>query len=291
MGAVMTTFETNGPVELTVDLGIRSDIWITATDRQEARVEVRPRNPSRSLDTKAAEQVQVGFDDGRLRLTHRQWRRYISFSDGGAVDVTIEVPIGSTLDASSGMGDIVADGEFGVAVLRSGMGALRIDQCAGLRAKTGMGDVTVGGVAGDVDIATGTGKVRVAEVGGSATIKNSNGETLVGGVARDLHVRAANGDIAIDRTGGDVDAKASNGSLRIGEVSRGTVTIATAAGVIDVGVRPGTATWLDLNSKYGRVHSSLDAADGPAPGGDTLQLRARTAYGDIAVHRSERNDQ
>lgn len=286
----MTTFETTGPVELTVDLGIRSDIWVTAVTGSVASVQVRPRNPTRPLDVTAAEQIAVEFADNRLRVAFRQLRIRNWFTDGGAVDVTVEVPIGSSLDLKSGMGALDAAGEFGTAVLRSGMGTIRIDQCTSLRAKTGQGDVTVGGAAGQVEISTGTGKVRIGAIAGTAVIKNANGETQIGVVTDALTISAANGDILIDRADADVTVKASNGSVRIGDIGRGALTAATAAGLIDVGIRPGAAAWLDLSTKYGRVTNSLAVGDGPAETGDTVQVRARSSYGDITIHRSERSD-
>lgn len=282
----MTRFETQGPVDLTVDIGARGDIWIAATDRSEATIEIRPRNASRALDARAVEQTAVNFVDGSLVVRLKQWRRYSWFSDGGAVDVSIEVPIGSTLDISSGMGTLRADGEFGETVLSTGMGEIRIGHCAGLRARTGQGDVTVGRAVGHVEIVTGTGKVRVGEVDGSATIKNSNGETIIGQVSGELRANASNGDILVDRAGGNVTAKSSNGAVRIGDVARGAITGATAAGSIDIGVRAGTAAWLDLSSKYGRVHNGLARADTPDSSDDTVQVRAHSSYGDITVHRS-----
>lgn len=283
----MTTFDTIGPVDLTVELGIRSDIWITAVDRNEASVHLRPRNPDRARDTNAADQIVVDLADNRLRVGFRHLRIQNWFTDGGAVDVTIEVPIGSAIDVSSGMGSLDADGEFGAVVLRTGMGAIRVDQCESLRAKTGQGDVTVGGVGGQAEITTGTGKVRVGLLDGAATIKNSNGETQIGAAAQGLTVTAANGDIEIGRAGGEVAARAANGAIRIGDIARGAITAATASGSIEVGVRAGAAAWLDLSTKYGRVHNALAVGDGPEPSGDTVQVRARSSYGDIRIHRSK----
>jgi DUF4097 and DUF4098 domain-containing protein YvlB len=287
MGPLMTTFETTGPVQLTVELGIRSDIWITAVDRTEASVHIRPRNPDRERDSNAADQVRVDLAEERLHIGFPHLRIQNWFTNGGAVDVTIEVPIGSAIDVSSGMGSLDADGEFGATVLRTGMGAIRIGQCASLRAKTGQGDVTVGGVTGPAEITTGTGKVRVGLLGGAATVKNSNGETQIGAADGGLTVTAANGDIEIGRAAGEVAAKAANGAIRLGDIARGAITAATAAGSVEVGVRAGAAAWLDLSTKYGRVHNDLTVGDGPEPSGDTVQVRARSSYGDIRIHRSK----
>ena len=81
-------------------------------------------------------------------------------------------------------------------------------------------------------------------------------------------------------------ARTASGDLRVGEVRRGVVELRTAAGEIEVGVRPGTAAYLDVQSQHGRIHNALDTADGPGDGGDTVEVRVRTGYGDIAIRRS-----
>lgn len=53
-----------------------------------------------------------------------------------------------------------------------------------------------------------------------------------------------------------------------------------------VGIREGTAGWLDVRSQFGSVRNSLDAADGPGSAVETLELRARTASGDVVIRRS-----
>ena len=50
-------------------------------------------------------------------------------------------------------------------------------------------------------------------------------------------------------------------------------------------MRRGTAVWLDASSRHGVVRNELSADAGPADGEDTLELHARTGYGDITVHR------
>ncbi len=83
-----------------------------------------------------------------------------------------------------------------------------------------------------------------------------------------------------------VSARTAHGSIRIDEVSRGAVDLQTSYGAIEVGMRRGTAAWLDLSSRHGRVRNSLDETDGPAGADDTVELRASTSYGDILIHRS-----
>jgi hypothetical protein len=69
-------------------------------------------------------------------------------------------------------------------------------------------------------------------------------------------------------------------------VTRGSVSVETASGGLEVGVKEGTTAWIDATTKYGRVHNSLTAADEPEPTADTVQVRARTQFGDVLIARS-----
>lgn len=57
-------------------------------------------------------------------------------------------------------------------------------------------------------------------------------------------------------------------------------------GDVEVGIRAGTAAWLDVSSGAGTVHNALDSASGPEQSDETVQIRAHTAYGDIVLRRS-----
>ncbi|GAA2656890.1 DUF4097 family beta strand repeat-containing protein [Nonomuraea recticatena] len=77
------------------------------------------------------------------------------------------------------------------------------------------------------------------------------------------------------------------GSVSIGEVVRGAVVLDSGRGDLEVGLRQGTAAWLDLDSHFGSVDVPLAAAhDGPRQAEETVEVRARTRYGDILVRRS-----
>ncbi|MEA2340327.1 MAG: hypothetical protein QOG11_404, partial [Solirubrobacteraceae bacterium] len=73
---------------------------------------------------------------------------------------------------------------------------------------------------------------------------------------------------------------------RLGEVVRGAVRLVTAAGELEVGIRQGTAALLDVRSRFGSIRSSLSAADAPAPSDTTVDVHARTSYGDIVIRRA-----
>ena len=48
----------------------------------------------------------------------------------------------------------------------------------------------------------------------------------------------------------------------------------------------GSPAWLDLKTQFGNVANNLDAAAQPEAGEDTVEVRARTAFGDITINRS-----
>ncbi|MCP1415261.1 DUF4097 family beta strand repeat-containing protein [Paenarthrobacter sp. A20] len=282
----MATFQTPQPIAVVVDVSVRGDIWIVARDHPETEVTVQPRKAKRSLDVRMAEQTTVDYADGRLQVRLHPAFRHTWFSDGGAVEITVEVPTGSSLELKSAMGDLRCEGGFGTAELRTDLGHISMDHCGELRAHTDMGDVTVEHASGRSRIKTGSGKIRIRDIEGVATIKNGNGNTYIAHAAGELSVSAANGDVSLERAGLSTTVKSSSGDITVGEVAAGNLTVQTGAGTLVVGVREGTAAWLDLNTKYGRVRNGLEASGGPGESMDKVEIRARNAYGDITVKRS-----
>jgi hypothetical protein len=72
----------------------------------------------------------------------------------------------------------------------------------------------------------------------------------------------------------------------VGEVARGSVVLGTATGDLDIGIADGTAAWLDVNTGFGHVRNQLDNATQPDETARTVEVRGRTSYGDITIHRS-----
>ena len=281
----MPTFDSRGPISVNVEIGA-GEIRMIAGDRTDTVVDVRPADPSKQRDVAAAEQTRIDYSDGALRIkAPKGWREH-SFRRGAeAIHRVIELPAGSTVNREVGGGMLHTTGRLRDVRHRSGAGDVRIDEAADVSLKTGAGDVAVGRATG-CDVATGSGAVRLGAIDGAAVVKNSNGDTEIGDIAGDLRVRAANGKVSVDRARSTVAVTTANGDIRLGEVVRGVVVAKTAHGRIDVGIRDGVAAWLDLNTAFGRVQSDLDAAERPAPGEDVVELKARTAYGDVTVRRA-----
>ena len=282
----MPVFETPVQISVRLDLGV-ADVRLVASERADTVVEVRPSHQSRGSDIKAAEQTRVEYSNGRLTVRMaKDWTRYTPFGPAGSVDVIVELPAGSDVHGASDMGSFEADGRLGECNFRSGMGNVRVDRTGPLTVSTGMGEIIADHVAGAAELRTGSGQVRIGVIDGAASVRNGNGETRLGDVAGDLRVKAANGDITITTSRASLVAKSANGNVRVGEVMSGAIVLETAAGEVEVGIHEGTAAYLDVKTQAGNVRSSLQASNPPEPSGSTVEVRARTSYGDIVITRA-----
>jgi hypothetical protein len=283
----MPTFDTPEPISVSMEIRGFGDIRIVAADRADTEVEVRPRDSGKRPDVNGAAQTRVEYQSGRLTIRgpRASWQ-YLPLGGGAeCIDVRIELPSGSSLEAEVGAGAVHCSGRLGECRVKFGVGEIQIDQAGPVRLGTGMGDVTLGRADGEATIRTGTGTIRIDSIAGAAEIRNSNGDTWIGEVTGDLLTRASNGSISVDRADASVTAKTACGSVRLCEVARGSVIADSGAGRLEVGVRAGVAAWLDLDARHGRVQSELDAASPPTPGEKRVEIRAHTGYGDIAVRR------
>jgi hypothetical protein len=282
----MPTFNTPEPISLTVEFGV-GDLRIVASDRTDTTVEVRPSDPAKQADVTAAEQTRVEYAGGRLLIkAPKNWRQYTFRGGGESIDVQVELPAGSQLRGETGVAALHSQGRLGECRYKTGVGDLQVDQAGAVQLRTGVGDITVEQADGDAELTTGSGSLRIDGIGGAAVVKNSNGDTWIGRVTGDLRVNAANGRISVDQASGAVAAKSANGDVRLGEVAHGTVLAQTGFGKVEVGIRDGVAAWLDLSTRYGTVRNNLDTADRPGVGEDAVEVRARTAFGDITIHRT-----
>jgi DUF4097 and DUF4098 domain-containing protein YvlB len=282
----MPTYDTPGPITVTVNLGV-GDLRVTASDRTNTTVEVRPSDPDKQADVTAAEQARVEYANGRLLVqAPRRWRQWSPWGGRESVDVQISLPAGSRLRGEAGVAALHCTGRLGDCQFKTGLGEIQLDEAGPVELTTGGGDISAATLAGPAEIKTSTGAVRIDSIDGSAVIRNSNGDTWIGEVTGELRVNAANGDITAGSAGDSVSAKTANGSVRLDEVCRGTVLAQTGIGDLRVGIGGGVAAWLDLDTRFGHVHSGLDAAGPPSESEDSVEVRARSSYGDITIRRA-----
>ncbi|CAM5501084.1 hypothetical protein GCM10010329_72800 [Streptomyces spiroverticillatus] len=282
-----STFDTPGPISATTRVEAGS-LQFTATDRTDTVVTVEPRNTKKELDVRAAEQTEVSFANGVLNVrTPKPNLLGLSIGRVGTVDVTVELPAGSRVDMAGAWTQMLAEGRLGEVRVKTSSGDVRLDETGPLNLTASHGSITVDRVAGRAEVTTSSGSVRLGHVDGPAVVKNSHGTTTVGTVTGELHVRNAVGDIDVTRAEDSVTAATAHGTLRIAEVVRGTVQLETSHGAIEVGVRDGTATWLDVDAGAGQVRNALASAEPPEQTEETVKVRARTKYGNITVRRAK----
>lgn len=281
----MPTFDTPEPISVTINKFV-GDARVIAGDSAETTVEVSPSDPADEADVKAARHTRVEYADGALLISDsKSWRHYSPFGGSGSIALTIALPAGSALAGEALMGDLRAEGRLGACRFRTATGHIWLDEAGPLRLGTGTGRVTVGRAVGAAEI-TGCGELHIRTLDGSAVIKNLNGPTWVGEITGELRCRAANGDIVVERALAGIDARTANGDIRVGEVVRGSVSLHTASGELEIGIRAGTAALLDVRSHFGQVRNALDAVDGPGAVDETVEVHARTAHGDIVIRRA-----
>ena len=284
----MPTFETNQPIVLSIEMS-HGAVHVIASDRTDTVVAVNPSDRDRPADVDAAGKTAVDLVNGTLSIRQRKpggiAAPVIGWKGRGAVDVTVELPEGSSLRADTGVADFRCDGRLDDVDVKTGAGDVRLDQTGAVRVRTSAGHVAVEEASGRAEVVV-AGNMTIGTVTGDADVKNLNGKTWIGRARGSVRVKSANGDVAIEDAGGDVTVKTANGDIRLGQVARGSVTIETAFGGLEIGVKEGTAAWIDATTKFGRLRNHLTPTDDPQPSAETVEVRARTSFGDVLIARS-----
>jgi DUF4097 and DUF4098 domain-containing protein YvlB len=261
----MPTFDTPQPITATVEIAAGA-VRLVASDRADTVVEVRPRDESRPQDVRAAEQVRVDFTNGTLTVVSN---RGFSFPRRGAVVVDVALPSRSRLHASVVSAQLTADGEYGDCKLASASG-----------------DLTVDTARGNIKADTASGAIAVAVVEDSAIVSTASGHATFGDLRGDAQFRAASGSLSVGRLDGSLKALTASGDVTVTAAVKGNISVQTSSGEVGVGIAEGTAAQLDLHTRSGEVRNTLQATDGPGADDERLVVHARTASGDLTVHRA-----
>ncbi|WP_406321157.1 DUF4097 family beta strand repeat-containing protein [Streptomyces sp. NBC_00519] len=217
----MQKFDTPAPIATVLDIPA-GRIRFIAADRADTTVEVLPADASKSRDVKAAEQIEVAYGEGVLRIEAPAAKNRI-LGNSGSVEVTVQLPAGSRIEGKAALAELRGVGRLGGVVFEGAQGSVKLDETESARLTLQAGDVTVG------------------------------------------------------RLGGPAEVSTQKGDLHITEAVRGTVTLRTEHGGIQVGAARGVSASLDAGTAYGRIHNALRNTEGAAD----LTIHATTAYGDI----------
>ncbi|MFE1248733.1 DUF4097 domain-containing protein [Streptomyces sp. NPDC058766] len=279
----MPSFDTPEAISVTAHVYAGS-VQFVAGDRLDTVVEVRPRDPKKDLDVRAADQTEITYASGALTV---RTPKAGLLGRSGTVDVSVELPAGSHIDMTGAAGTVLGEGRLGEVRVKTTAGDVRLDTTGPLHLTSSHGSITVDRVEGAAEITSSTGNVRVGTLDGPAVLKNSHGTTTVGAVTGELRVNGAHGAVDIARAEDSVTGTTTHGHLRLTDVARGDVRLETSNGSIEVGIREGTAAWLDVSSNRGHVRNTLAASEAPEQTEDTVRVRARTNWGDIDVRRAK----
>ncbi|MEE1730673.1 DUF4097 family beta strand repeat-containing protein [Streptomyces sp. BE282] len=174
----MQKFATTAPVTTVLDIPA-GRIQFIAADRADTTVEVRPADASRSRDVKAAEQIEVAYDDGVLRIAAPATGNRI-FGTSGSVEVTVQLPAGSHVEAHTAAAELRGVGRLGDIAFDGAYRQIKIDEAASVRLTAIEGDVEIGRLGGPAEISTTRGDIRVLEAArGTVVLSTQSGDISI----------------------------------------------------------------------------------------------------------------
>ncbi|MFE7070184.1 DUF4097 family beta strand repeat-containing protein [Streptomyces sp. NPDC057620] len=193
----MQKFDTTGQVSAVIDIPA-GRIRVIAADRADATVEVLPASASNSRDVKAAERIEVAYDGGVLRIEAAPAKNRI-LGSSGSVEVTVQLPAGSRVEAKTSAGEFRGVGRLGDVAFEGAQGSVKLDETAEARLTLLAGDVSVGRLGGPAEVRVQKGDIRITEaVRGTVVLRTEAGDVSVGaarGVSASLDAGTASGRI------------------------------------------------------------------------------------------------
>ncbi|MFF8729121.1 DUF4097 family beta strand repeat-containing protein [Streptomyces sp. NPDC015171] len=217
-------FDTPAPVSAVLDIPA-GHIRLIAADRTDTLVEVLPADAGKARDVKAAELITVAYADGVLRIEAPAAKNRI-LGTSGSVEVTVQLPAGSRVEAKAALADLRGVGRLGDVVFEGAQAEVKLDETASARLTVQAGDISVGRLGGAAEISTQKGDLRITEaVRGTVVLRTEAGDITVGaarGVSASLDAGTGHGRIhnALKNTDGtdgaaglDIHATTSYGDI------------------------------------------------------------------------------
>jgi hypothetical protein len=223
----MQKFDTPTPISAVLDIPA-GRISFIAADRADTTVEVRPADASKSRDVKAAEQTTVEYGDGVLRIGVAPARNRI-LGSSGSVEVTVQLPAGSRIEAKAAAAELRGVGRLGDVAFEGAQGTVKLDEAAGARLTLLAGDISVGRLGGPAEISTQKGDIRIAEaVHGTVVLRTEAGDVTVGaarGVSASLDAGTTHGRIhnALTNTDGAAAGLNIHATTAYGDITARTL--------------------------------------------------------------------
>ncbi|MGS2615760.1 DUF4097 family beta strand repeat-containing protein [Micromonospora sp. LZ34] len=178
----MQTFDTPAPISAVVDIPA-GRVQFIAADRADTTVEVLPSDASKGRDVKVAEQTKVEYSDGVLRIRTPEPKNQL-FGPSGSLEVTVQLPAGSRIEAKAASSELRGVGRLGDVVFDGAYRQIKIDEAASVRLTAIDGDVEVGRLNGPAEISTARGSIRITEaVRGTVVLRTQSGDISIAAAA------------------------------------------------------------------------------------------------------------
>ncbi|MGW3114956.1 DUF4097 family beta strand repeat-containing protein [Streptomyces sp. NPDC001091] len=174
----MQKFDTPAPISTVLEVpGGR--VQFIAADRADTTVEIRPTDPARSRDIKAAEQTSVAYADGVLRITAPTPDSKL-LGPSGSLEVTVQLPAGSGVEGKAAGAELRGVGRLGDVAFDGAYRHIKLDEAAAVRLTAIDGDVEIGRLGGPAEISTTRGDIRITEaLRGTVVLRTKSGDISV----------------------------------------------------------------------------------------------------------------
>ncbi|MCZ0980661.1 DUF4097 family beta strand repeat-containing protein [Streptomyces diastatochromogenes] len=173
-------------------------IRLIATDRTDTTVEVLPADPSSSRDKKTAEHTEVTYTDGVLSIEVPKSKGSV-LGGAGSIQVTVQLPTGSRVQAQAAAAELTAVGRFGDIDFQGAYREIKIDEAARLHLTATDGDIEVSRLTGPARITTARGDIRIVEaLTGTVALTTQKGDISIAaatGVSASLDASTAYGRV------------------------------------------------------------------------------------------------
>ncbi|WP_371494926.1 DUF4097 domain-containing protein [Kitasatospora sp. NBC_00374] len=202
----MQKFATPTPITAVLDIPA-GRLRFIAADRTDTTVEVLPANASKGRDVKAAEQTTVEYADGVLRINAPEARNQI-LGACGSVEVTVQLPAGSRIEAKAADAQLRGVGRLGDVTFDTARGTVKLDETASAHLTLLAGTIAVGRLGGPANITTQQGDLHITEAAhGTVELRTQAGDISIGaarGVSAALNAGTSYGriDNALKNTDG-----------------------------------------------------------------------------------------
>lgn len=271
-------FTTPEPVRLHVELG-RGSLRVEATEEARHRGETLV-----AVAGELADQTVVTQDGDLVSVVVPRRRFGFGSSDGPEVHVRVTVPSGSDAALRSGSAAIEVAGSLGALATKSGSGVVTVQRLHGRGLlESGSGDLHVKAVDGELQARSGSGDVHLGVVTAPTSVSTGSGDVAVERVEAPLVVKTGSGDLAVVEATAAVSLASGSGDAHVRTFRRGDLAVRNASGDVRLGIPSGTPVWTDVETRTGSIRNDLAPTGEPAEGQDHVELRVRTASGDIQL--------